>query len=78
MYSNRVTSLESALRQREENIRHIFDTTAAQRSAEMAALVADAKAEFDRQRQDLQTVVAAVEAEFEKVKQKVEQTSKTQ
>ena len=46
---------------------------ATQRSAEMAALVADAKAEFDRQRADLQTIATAVEAEFEKVKQQLVQ-----
>ena len=69
----RITGLESALRQREEEIRQIFDQSAAQRGAEMAALVADAKSEFDRQRQDLQTIASAVEAEFEKIKQKLGQ-----
>ena len=71
----RIRDLEAALRQREEEVKAIFDQAAAQRGAEMAALVADAKAEFDRQRSDMQTIASAVEAEFEKVKAQLEQGS---
>ena len=41
--TGRVVTLESTLRQREEEIKKAFDTTAAQRAAELAEVVADAK-----------------------------------
>ena len=41
--TNRVVTLESTLRQREEEIKQAFDVTAAQRVAELAEVVASAK-----------------------------------
>ena len=42
--TNRVSELESALRQREEASRQILEVTAAQRAADFAEVVASAKA----------------------------------
>ena len=57
----RMTTIESTIRDREEAIRAMFDQLAAQRAAEMAALVADANMEFDNQRNQLQTISSAVQ-----------------
>ena len=45
--TGRVATLESALRQREDEIRNVLDATAAQRAAELASVVAAARSEFD-------------------------------
>ena len=75
-FTTRMSSLESHLRRREEEIRSALDQTAAQRSAELATVVADATSEFNTQRSNLQTVVAAVEAEFQRLQQQVDQAGK--
>ena len=69
--TNRVASLESALRQREEEIKQILETTAAQRAAELAEVVASAKSEFDSQRSQLQNMGRIIEAELREVQQQV-------
>ena len=58
---------------REEAIRIAFDTTVAQRAAELAAVVADARSEFDKQRRQLQDISNAVQLEFNKLQQQIEQ-----
>ena len=63
----RMSNLESTIRQREEQIRAALDQTAAQRSAELAAVVADATSEFNSQRATLQSMASTIEAEFQKV-----------
>ena len=68
-----ITTIESTIRDREEAIRSMFDQMAAQRAAEMAALVADARTEFDNQRQQLQTISSAVQSEFMKLQQQIDQ-----
>ena len=52
----RMTNLESTVRQREEEIKAALDQTAAQRSAELAAVVADDTSEFNTQRGSIQTM----------------------
>ena len=71
----RMVNMESTLRQREEEIKSALDQTAAQRSAELAAVVADATSEFNNQRGSIQTMAAAVEAEFQRMQQQLEQTA---
>ena len=66
---NRMIAIETMIRDREEAIRTAFDTTAAQRAAELAAVVADARSEFDKQRQQLQDITSAVQVEFNKLQQ---------
>ena len=61
---SRIAAIESTIRDREEAIRNAFDATAAQRASELAAVVSDAKSEFDTQRQQLQTITSAVQVEF--------------
>ena len=58
----RMSNFESTLRQREEQIRAALDQTAAQRSAELAAVVADATSEFNIQRATLQSMASTIEA----------------
>ena len=60
----RMQNFESTLRQREEEIKAALDATAAQRSAELAAVVADATSEFNTQRGNIQAMAAVVEQEF--------------
>ena len=69
----RVGVIESTIRDREEAIRVEFDRTAAQRAAQLASVIGDAKADFDKQRQLLQGVTDAVQLEFNKLQQQVEQ-----
>ena len=69
----RITAIEATIRDREEAIRNMFDQMAAQRAAEMAALVADARTEFDNQRQQLQSITGAVQVEFTKLQQQIDQ-----
>ena len=56
--TGRIVALEGTLRQREEEIKRAFDVTAAQRAAELAEVVANAKSEFDNQRTNLQKMGA--------------------
>ena len=72
---NRMLAIETMIRDREEAIRTAFDTTAAQRAAELASVVAGARSEFDKQRQQLQDITSAVQVEFHKLQQQVEQDS---
>ena len=51
----------------------MFAQLSAQRAAEMAALVADARTEFDNQRQQLQSITGAVQVEFTKLQQQIDQ-----
>ena len=44
----RMATIESTIRDREEAIRVAFDHTAAQRAAELATVVGDARAEFEK------------------------------
>ena len=53
----RSVQLESTLREREDQLRQLLDQAAAQRSSELAQLIAEAKSEFDTQRAALQSVV---------------------
>ena len=75
-FGARLGSLESHLRRREEEIKSALDQTAAQRSSELAADVADATAEFNNQRTSLQNVTTAVQAEFQRLQEQVEQAGK--
>ena len=72
---NRMLAIETTIRDREEAIRTAFDTTAAQRAAELASVVSDARSEFDKQRQLLQDITNAVQVEFHKLQQQVDQSS---
>ena len=71
----RTSQVESTLRQGGEEIARAFDTSAAQRSAEMAQLIADATAEFATQRATLQNIAQVVEEEFQRLKQQIEQSA---
>ena len=71
-----IAAIETTIRDREEAIRSMFEQMAAQRAAEMAALVADARAEFDNQRQQLQSITEAVQVEFTKLQQQIDQGDK--
>ena len=51
----------------------MFEQMSAPRAAEMAALVADARTEFDNQRQQLQSITGAVQVEFTKLQQQIVQ-----
>ena len=62
--TNRIMVLEGTLRQREEEIKQAFDVTAAQRAAELAEVVANAKTEFDNQRTNLQNMGQIIENEL--------------
>ena len=70
--TNRVASLESALRQREEEIKQVLDGRAAQRAAELENVVADAKSEFERQREQLRMIGQSIEAEFQGLQQQID------
>ena len=67
----RLVSLEGTMRQREEEIKRAFDITAAQRAAELAEVVANAKTEFDTQRTNLQNMSRIIESELREVQQQV-------
>ena len=67
----RVVTLESTLRRREEEIQAAFDATAAQRAAELAEVIANAKSEFDTQRSNLQKLGTVLEQELRQVQQQV-------
>ena len=67
----RVATLESTLRRREEKIKAAFDVTAAQRAAELAEVIANAKSEFDTQRSNLQNMGRIIEEELRRVQQQV-------
>ena len=69
--TGRIVALESTLRQREEEIKRAFDVTAAQRAAELAEVVANAKSEFDNQRTNLQKMGQIIESELREVQQQV-------
>ena len=58
--TNRVASLESALRQREEEVKQVLDGRAAQRAAELANVVVEARSEFERQPDQLQVMSQAI------------------
>ena len=62
--ANRVAGLESQIRQREEQVRQVLEVTAAQRAAELAEVVASARSEFDRQREELRNTQRIIEAEL--------------
>ena len=68
----RVLVLEGTLRQREEEIKAALDTTAAQRAAELASVVAAARSEFETQRAQLQRVVETVEGEFKRFQEQLD------
>ena len=68
---SRIGAIETTIRDREEAIKTAFDVTAAQRGTELAAVVAQAKSEFDTQRQQLQTITGAVQSEFTKLQQQI-------
>ena len=70
---NRMMAIETTIRDREEAIRVAFDSTAAQRAAELASVVSDARSEFEKQRQLLQEITAAVQVEFHKLQQQIDQ-----
>ena len=70
---SRIGAIETTIRDREEAIKIAFDVTAAQRASELAAVVAQAKSEFDTQRQQLQTITGAVQTEFTKLQEQIEQ-----
>ena len=57
----RLGTIESTIRGSQEAIRVEFDRTAAQRAAEFASVIGDAKAEFEKQRQLLQGITDAVQ-----------------
>ena len=69
--ANRVAGLESQIRQREEQVRQVLEVTAAQRAAELAEVVASARSEFDRQREELRNTQRIIEAELKEVYQQV-------
>ena len=69
--TGRIVALEGTLRQREEEIKRAFDVTAAQRAAELAEVVANAKSEFDNQRSNLQKMGQLIESELREVQQQV-------
>ena len=71
---SRIAAIEATIRDREEAIRNRFEQMAAQRAAEMAAVVAEAKSELDNQRLQLQTISNAVQVEFTKLQQQIDQT----
>ena len=73
--SSIIATIETTIRDREEAIRVAFDHTAAQRAAELASVVADARSEFDKQRQLLQDITSAVQLELNKLQQQIEQGS---
>ena len=68
-----IATVESMIRDREEAIRSMFEQVSAQRAAEMAALVADARTEFDKQRQQFESISGAVQVEFTKLQQQIDQ-----
>ena len=68
-----IGAIEATIRYREAAIQTAFDVTAAQRASEFAAVVAQAKSEFDTQRQQLQTITGAVQTEFTKLQEQIEQ-----
>ena len=73
--ASRIGALESTVRQREEAIKSAFDATAAQNATDLAAVVAQAKSEFDAQRVQLQTIAGAVQAEFSKLQQQIDESA---
>ena len=73
--ASRIGVIESTIRQREEAIKSAFDATAAQNATDLAAVVAQAKSEFDAQRAQLQTIAGAVQAEFSKLQQQIDESA---
>ena len=71
----RIGLIESTIRDREAAIQTAFDVTTAQRAAEFAAVVAQAKSEFDTQRQQLQTIAGTVQTDPTKLQEQVEQSA---
>ena len=71
----RMGTIESTIRGSQEAIRIEFDRSAAQRAAQFASLIADATAEFDKQRKQQQDIVDAVQLELNKLQQQIEQGS---
>ena len=69
----RMTAIETTIRTREQDIKKMVEAMAAQKAAEMAALVADVRAEFESQRQQLQTITGAVQVEFSRLQQQIDQ-----
>ena len=65
----RMLSIETTIRDREAAIKVAFDDMTAKRAVELTKVVSDAKSEFDKQRQLLQDVTAAVQAEFANLQQ---------
>ena len=59
------------LAQREEEIKRAFDVTAAQRAAELAEVVANAKTELDTQRTNLQNMSQIIESELRELQQQM-------
>ena len=70
--TSRVAQLEGQLRQREEQIREIVDNTAAQRSSELAEVVAAARSEFEVQRTQMQQVASTIENEFQRIQRQLD------
>ena len=69
--TNRVAGLESQLRQREEELRQVLESTTAQRAAELAEVVASARSEFEKQREELRNTQRIIENELREVHQQV-------
>ena len=87
--ASRIGAIESTIRQREEAIKSAFDATAAQHATDLAAVVAQAKSEFDTQRAKqeafaaeaqverakLESIASAVQAEFSKLQQQIDDSA---
>ena len=71
----RMLAIESMIRDREEAIKNVLDSTAAQRATELANVVSGARTEFEALRQSLQAITTAVQEEFQKLQQQVDQSS---
>ena len=68
----RMATIESTIRGSQEAIRVEFDRSAAARAVQLATVIADAKAEFDKQRLLQQGIVDAVQLELDKLQKQIE------
>ena len=79
----RMLAIESMIRDREEAIKAVLDSSAAQRATELANVITGARTEFETARQaaaanaaSLQAVTVAEQEEFQKLQQQVDQGGK--
>ena len=87
--ASRIGTLESTLRQREEEIQSAFEATTAKHATDLATVISQAKSEFDTQRAKqealsaeaqvervkMESVASAVQAEFSKLQQQVDDSA---